>query len=185
MWQKSFALAACLACQLSYAAPCETADYQAFDFWLGEWQVRTPDGQPAGTNSITREEGLCLLVERWRSAQGGTGQSYNYYDPQGDKWRQVWVSQGAIIDISGGLTETGAMRLEGDIVYQADGPGIAAAFHPHRMRSNRLCRPRRAVDGNLSSRWLHRLVAEEEHDYLRRFTFGDGSCTENDAVYVV
>ena len=121
MWQKLLAVAAFVACQIVHAAPCETADYQAFDFWLGDWQVATHDGQQAGTNSITRAEGMCLLVERWQSTQGGTGQSYNYYDPQSEKWRQVWVSQGAIIDISGGLTAAGAMRLEGEIVYQADG----------------------------------------------------------------
>ncbi len=121
MWQKVLAMAALFACPLVHATPCETTEYQAFDFWLGEWQVATPDGQQAGKNSITREEGMCLLVERWQSVQGGTGQSYNFYDPQSGQWRQVWVSQGIIIDISGGLTAEGAMRLEGDIVYHADG----------------------------------------------------------------
>lgn len=31
---------------------CDAAPYRAFDFWVGEWEVRTPQGQLTGTNSI-------------------------------------------------------------------------------------------------------------------------------------
>ena len=103
------------------AAPCDSATHRQFDFWIGQWNVQTPDGQPAGQNRIVREEGLCLIVERWQSVQGGTGQSYNFVEPDTGKWRQLWVSQGVIIDITGGLTETGSMRLEGSIHYHANG----------------------------------------------------------------
>ena len=99
-------------------AGCESAPYNAFDFWLGEWTVTGPDGNVAGTNSITKEEGGCLIVERWTSARGTTGQSYNYYNPGRQVWRQVWVSPGAVIDYEGGLDETGAMVLEGGITYR-------------------------------------------------------------------
>ena len=98
--------------------PCEAAPYHAFDFWVGDWEVSTPDGRTAGTNSITKEEDGCLLVERWESARGTTGQSYNYYDPGQQVWRQVWVSPGVVIDYSGGLNQTGAMVLEGEISYR-------------------------------------------------------------------
>ena len=54
------------------------------------------------------------------SVNGGTGQSYNYYDPARQKWRQVWVSSTAMIDYEGGLTETGSMKLEGTITYLAN-----------------------------------------------------------------
>ncbi len=103
------------------AAPCDSPAHRQFDFWMGEWEVHTPDGQAAGENHISREEGLCLLVERWRSVLGGTGQSYNFLEPETGKWRQLWVSQGVIIDITGGLTEHGAMRLEGSIHYHGNG----------------------------------------------------------------
>ncbi len=106
------------------AGPCDGVDYHAFDFWVGDWDVTDVNGTPQGTNSITREEGGCLLVERWVSAAGNTGQSYNYYDPGMDVWRQVWVSGGAIIDYTGGLTETGSMRLEGVISNRAGTPAL-------------------------------------------------------------
>ena len=97
---------------------CDGDVYDDFDFWLGEWEVTTPDGQVAGTNSITKAEDGCLLIERWTAAQGSTGQSYNFYDTGLDKWRQVWVARGATIDYAGKLTEDGEMRLEGKIAYR-------------------------------------------------------------------
>lgn len=98
--------------------PCGADTYRAFDFWLGDWQVHSLDGQLQGTNSITSAEDGCLLIENWRGAKGGTGQSYNYFDPTDGAWHQLWVSPGVIIDYSGGPTPEGAMRLEGTIHYR-------------------------------------------------------------------
>ncbi len=95
--------------------PCQEEIYRAFDFWLGTWDVTTPDGRPAGTNVISEQENGCLLLEEWTSVSGGSGQSYNFYDPGLRKWRQVWVSGGATIDYAGGLNDDGAMVLEGEI----------------------------------------------------------------------
>ncbi|KAA9134213.1 hypothetical protein F3N42_01325 [Marinihelvus fidelis] len=109
--------------------PCQANPaYRAFDFWVGEWDVIAGE-QQVGTNVISREEGGCLLLEQWTSAQGGTGQSYNFYDPESGLWRQVWVSQAFIIDYSGGLDDNGVMVLEGDAVYHASGER-----HPFRGR---------------------------------------------------
>lgn len=106
------------------AAPCAGDVYQQFDFWLGAWSVEA-NGQKAGENAIVAEEGGCLIVERWRDARGGTGQSYNFYDPARQEWRQLWVSPGAVIDYAGGLDASGAMVLEGAIAYRN---GRAAPF---------------------------------------------------------
>lgn len=99
--------------------PCQEDVYRDFDFWLGEWEVTqvggAGDGKVAGTNSITSQEAGCLIVENWTNTGGGTGQSYNFYDPGLEQWRQVWVSAGAVIDYSGGLNEKGEMVLEGEI----------------------------------------------------------------------
>lgn len=87
-----------------------------FDFWVGERRVtNNVNGQFAGTNSITREEGGCLLMERWQGASGGTGTSMNYFNPVTREWRQLWVSAGRYaIDIVGGLVGQ-SMVLEGSI----------------------------------------------------------------------
>ncbi len=98
--------------------PCTSATHRAFDFWLGEWNVWTVKGKLAGENTITREEYGCVLVEHWKGSDGITGQSYNFVDPANGDWRQVWVSGGSVIDMSGGLAEDGAMRLEGTIRKQ-------------------------------------------------------------------
>ncbi len=100
--------------------PCAGPNFRAFDFWVGTWDVFGPDGEKAGVNVVTLEENGCLLVERWTSVSGGTGQSYNYVDLSDGKWRQIWVSAGLTIDYKGGLDEGGAMALEGVAAY-ADG----------------------------------------------------------------
>ncbi|HXI86025.1 MAG TPA: hypothetical protein VNH64_01095 [Parvularculaceae bacterium] len=99
-------------------APCSAAIYRDFDFWIGDWEVFDGTGAKAGDNSITSEEGGCLLVEHWAGAHGSTGKSLNFYDEAAKKWRQVWVSKGVTIDYTGGLNEKGEMVLEGTVAYR-------------------------------------------------------------------
>lgn len=108
--------------------PCTGGAFDDFDFWVGEWEVMGPKGKIAGTNSIRKEENGCLLVERWTSASGITGQSYNFVDLATGKWRQVWVSAGATIDYSGGLDGKGRMVLEGVIGYPPGATPASAKF---------------------------------------------------------
>ncbi|NVJ99607.1 MAG: hypothetical protein HWE25_15770 [Alphaproteobacteria bacterium] len=104
---------------------CETDPaFKAWSFWEGDWSVtgRT-NGTFQGTNKITVVEQGCAFREEWTSANGGTGQSLNYYNPISKKWRQVWVSAGAggyLIDFEGNI-EDGSMKLLGEIFYYAQG----------------------------------------------------------------
>ena len=104
--------------------PCSDAVYHQFDFWIGDWNVYDQAGNLAGTNSIQPAEHGCLLIEHWTNSGGGTGQSYNFFDPGTGKWRQIWVNAGGIIDYSGGPTDTGSMLLEGEIRNRG-GVGVA------------------------------------------------------------
>jgi hypothetical protein len=98
------------------ATICSGAKHREFDFWAGRWKVLDAGGNVAGDNVITIEQGGCVLVEQWRSAKGGTGQSYNYYDPAAQSWKQRWVGLGLILEMQGRL-EQGAMVLEGPLHY--------------------------------------------------------------------
>jgi len=98
--------------------PCRYEIYRAFDFWLGEWEVFDLDDKKVGENKISARENGCLMLEEWTSASGGTGQSYNFYDPGMKKWRQIWVSGFGTIDYAGGLNDDGAMALEGEIAMR-------------------------------------------------------------------
>lgn len=96
--------------------PCAEGPFREFDFWVGEWEVRNAEDKVAGTNTISNEENGCVIVERWRSAAGDTGQSINFYDPSAKKWKQVWVGLGLILHMEGGFSD-GRMRLEGPLQY--------------------------------------------------------------------
>lgn len=54
---------ACLA-QAPSAAPCKSKpECRQFDFWVGEWDVQNPQGQPAGTSSVRLILGDCVIFE--------------------------------------------------------------------------------------------------------------------------
>ena len=102
--------------------PCQQRDeFREFDFWLGEWNVHTPNGTFAGNNKIEKTQAGCAVVEHWVSAAGNPGMSINYFDIATNEWVQVWSSAGGIqINIRGGLTDDG-MMLDGQINYVSNG----------------------------------------------------------------
>lgn len=95
-------------------SPCESGPFRQFDFWLGDWEVRDASGKLAGHNTITSEQHGCVLIERWQSVGGTGGMSMNYYEPQSGKWKQIWVSPGAILEMSGGM-QGDALVMEGPL----------------------------------------------------------------------
>lgn len=104
----------------------ENERFGDWDFWVGDWNVYGKNPQNgemvfAGTNSITKHYNNCLIKETWVNSAGTGGFSVNYYNPNTDEWRQVWVSPNLAIDYTGGLDEEGAMLLEGSVYYYANG----------------------------------------------------------------
>ncbi len=83
--------------------PCiYTAEARQFDFWAGEWEVKTQDGNLAGANTIQCVVGDCALIENWTDSRGGTGKSFNFYNNQTKKWYQTWVDdKGNVINFVG------------------------------------------------------------------------------------
>jgi hypothetical protein len=95
------------------APNCRAPEFAQFDFWLGRWEVFNPKGTRAGTNSITRAHGGCVLLESWTGAGGSTGSSFNTYTPATKKWHQVWVdNSGTLLRLEGEFRD-GAMRMQG------------------------------------------------------------------------
>jgi hypothetical protein len=95
---------------LEKMAPCQSPEYRRFDFWVGDWDVRAPDGTSAGHNLVTLAQDGCLLVEHWTSTSGGqTGTSFNYYDVRDKKWHQLYLDNsgnaGAFPAMAGNLVD--------------------------------------------------------------------------------
>src|SRR5712691_13226702 len=56
--------------------PCaKRAEKRQFDFWVGEWAVQTPDGNPAGDSSVQLILDRCVVFENWRGKKGYNGKS--------------------------------------------------------------------------------------------------------------
>jgi hypothetical protein len=108
------ALMAGVAATCGAADRCDSAMHRQFDFWLGEWEVRTPNGKLAGVNRIEREYDGCVLHERYASERGYKGESLNAFDPGRNVWHQTWVdNQGTLLLLAGGLRGA-SMVLEGE-----------------------------------------------------------------------
>ena len=93
---------------------CDSQEYRQFDFWLGTWEVVTPEGDLAGNNTIQRILNGCALEENWRGAKGSIGRSINMYFARDGQWHQTWVDgAGGRLDLAGGLDDSGRMVLTG------------------------------------------------------------------------
>lgn len=91
---------------------CSSAEHRQFDFWLGDWDVFTPDGKPAGTSRIERITDGCAVLENWAGKRGLTGKSLNIYDVADQQWHQFWVdSSGTRIMLDGTFAD-GKMVLQ-------------------------------------------------------------------------
>jgi hypothetical protein len=97
--------------------PCKSRpEYRQFDFWVGEWDVRNPQGQQAGTNSVQLILGDCVVFENWTGARGGHGKSFNVYNAARGKWQQTWVdNSGSVLELAGEFKD-GQMRFTGESV---------------------------------------------------------------------
>ena len=72
---------------------CEGETYEAFDFWVGEWEVFGPDGKKQANSRIEKVSAGCAIRETWMPLQGGGGTSSTAYDPKTGTWQQMWVGQ--------------------------------------------------------------------------------------------
>ena len=115
------------AAQTSPQPTCTTAEHHAFDFWIGEWNVHRADGKLAGTNSIKREIGGCVLHERYETAHGYSGESFNIYDASRKVWHQTWVDSAGLLLLLEGGTRDSTMVLEGETT------GIGSKVTKHRI----------------------------------------------------
>lgn len=96
--------------------PCESIpEASRFDFWVGEWEVRNPDGDLVGRNTVRRILGGCVLHESWTGTDGSTGESLNIYDARAGAWHQTWVdNSGLLLELNGELAGD-AMVLRGEL----------------------------------------------------------------------
>lgn len=95
--------------------PCKTSpEFRQFDFWMGEWDVKNPQGVPSGASSVQLILGQCIIFENWSGGSGTNGKSFNVYDTNDKKWHQTWVDdKGTFAHYIGGL-------VDGKMVIVAD-----------------------------------------------------------------
>ncbi len=93
--------------------PCSSAAHRQFDFWLGEWEVQTPKGTPAGENKVEKILDGCALRESWTAADDSHGTSLSSYDGPGGRWTQTFVDDLGMVLVLDGEFRDGKMTLSG------------------------------------------------------------------------
>ena len=98
------------------ANPCRSRpEYREFDFWIGEWLPRNPQGVTVGTSSIQLILGSCIIFENWDTPVS-SGKSFNLFDVRDGKWHQTWVdAKGLMTHYTGGMQD-GKMILVSESV---------------------------------------------------------------------
>lgn len=102
--------------------PCSTPEHHAFDFWIGDWKVTTPNGKLAGYNHVTREYGTCVVHEHYTTEHGYSGESLNIYDATRKVWHQTWVDTDGTLLVLEGAFHDGKMVLEGTLIDEHGKP---------------------------------------------------------------
>lgn len=78
--------------------PCKAKpEFRQFDFWIGEWDAKNPQGIIVGSSSIQLILNQCVIFENWNTPVS-SGKSFNIYNANEGKWYQTWVTD------KGGLT---------------------------------------------------------------------------------
>ena len=74
--------------------PCMfVPEARQFDFWVGDWDVYSVQGQKVASSRIESFSEGCGILENWTTV-GNTGKSINYFDTNTKKWTQLWVGSG-------------------------------------------------------------------------------------------
>ncbi len=96
---------------------CKGAEYRRLDFWLGEWDVQSPEGKREGRNRISATLDGCAVREEWSDQDGSRGESLFFFDRALGRWKQVWATSGGgwkeKLEQPGGEGE--ALRFQGEL----------------------------------------------------------------------
>jgi len=101
--------------------PCTGAEFEALDFWVGEWDV-----YPNGRDTIVAHSKIeklyrgCAIRENWMPLRGPGGGSLTGFDPKTGHWHQTWIgSSPGVVQFEGGPAD-GTMVLTG--AWAGSGP---------------------------------------------------------------
>ncbi len=100
---------------------CCTPEHDQFDFWLGDWVVFNEKGEKIGENLVEELENNCLISENWKGSNGGSGKSFNYYDPETELWNQLWISSSGNILKLKGVAQADKMTLKSELIENGKG----------------------------------------------------------------
>jgi hypothetical protein len=105
--------------------PCAYApESRQFDFWVGDWEVHdnTQNQVVVGASHVERILGDCVIFENWTGLFGGSGKSFNAWNPDLGCWQQNWMDdKGTVTNFTDGHREGNALVY---MVEKKDSNGV-------------------------------------------------------------
>lgn len=113
------------------ANPCKASpEFRQFDFWIGEWVAKTPNGVVGGNSSIQLILNSCVIFENWSGTGGVLGKSFNIYDTTDKKWHQTWMDSAGTFTHYIGEFKDGKMIMVGDGIINGQKTLLKMTFTP-------------------------------------------------------
>ena len=73
-------------------APCSAkSESRQLDYWLGDWQLTSPEALAGNTSHVSLALGNCLFVENWDNGKGHTGENIFAYSPDDKSWHGMFA----------------------------------------------------------------------------------------------
>lgn len=96
-----------VAASLVFALTCT-----AFNFLVGNWFVKDVAGRAVGTESVTKDDGGCTLIEKWRGVTArDVGLAVITYQPAQKLWHRDALLRSASLLEFDGRTTGGSMFM--------------------------------------------------------------------------
>jgi hypothetical protein len=111
--------------------PCSNPVYRQFDFWIGEWEAFSVNGQKAGDSKVSLLLDSCVILEEWTSATVNrgiryAGKSFNTWNAATKQWQQTWVDNvgGSNEYLLGKFEENKIIYLTSPFLFKKDSMAI-------------------------------------------------------------
>jgi hypothetical protein len=96
------------------SAACSTnVEARQLDYWLGDWIVTYPGASGSGSSKVYLSLDQCLLVERWDSGTGFSGENIFAYNPEDKLWHGLYADNHAHVHVFAGRVKSGSAQFDG------------------------------------------------------------------------
>jgi hypothetical protein len=74
-----------------------TKECLQFDFFVGNWLVKDRNNEVVATETVSKKDGDCTLIEEWRDVSGNEGLAVITYRPAQKTWHRDSLLRSSVV----------------------------------------------------------------------------------------